>query len=282
MELFLQTYLLIPLAYFGLAILVLVFSKLLNDWTTPYSVDEELHEKDNPALALSFSGYILGVVIVFTGALLGPSQGLFMDIVMTGAYSLVGVILLNIARVVNDKLVLYKFSNVKEIIEDQNAGTGAVQFGAYIASALIIAGAINGQGGGPLTALTFFALGQVFMALFAPIFCKFTPFDVHAEIEDDNIAAGAAFGGALIAIGMILMHASAGDFESWQYNLGIFAGEAVIGLALLPLARFGFDKIAFPNADLQQEIKEDRNLGAGIMEACCLIGFAALLSVTFG
>jgi uncharacterized membrane protein YjfL (UPF0719 family) len=272
----------IGLAFVALALLIITAAKLINDFLTPYLIDLELAKKDNVALAVSFSGYLLGVVIVFIGAYLGPSKGLVADLLYVGGWSLFGVVLLNLSRMINDRLILYKFSNVKEIIEDKNVGTGAVQAGSYIASGFVVAGAINGQGGGLLTALAFFFAGQVVLVLFGFIYQFFTRYDIHAEIEDDNIAAGIAFCGALIAIGIVLGHASAGEFINWSANMTTFAREAAIVVILIPLVRLCFDKITFSKVDLNHEISVDRNVGAAILEASAMIAFASILVHIFG
>ena len=260
-----------------LYIVVLLLSKMVHDWFTPFSVDDELTQKDNLALAVSMGGYFMATTIVFLGALLGPSSGILQDLLLVGGYSLLGILLLNLSRLINDKCVLYKFSNVKEIITDRNAGTGAVQFGSFVASGLIVAGAINGEGGGLVTALVFFALGQLALILFAVIYNRFTPFDIHAEIEKDNVAAGVGFGGALVALGCILMRGVSGNFVSWSYNLQNFAWSVVLVFVLLPVVRFIFDKLIIPKADLNKEIQQDRNVGAGFLEALVMIGFAVVL-----
>ncbi len=184
--------------------------------------------------------------------------------------------LLNLARVINDKITLYKFCNVKEIIEDRNAGTGAVQCGAYIASGLIVAGAIHGEGGGIITALVFFFLGQIALILFTFIYNVITPFDIHDEIEKDNVASGVAFGGTMIAMGIILMNGSKGDFISWQHNISKFAIYTLAGFIVLPIARYFLDKMVLAGSDLNHEIAKDRNLGAGLLEMTVAISFAAL------
>ena len=48
-------------------------------------------------------------------------------------YSLGAIAVLNLTRFLVDRLVLFKFNVEKEVIEDQNAGTGAVEFAVYIA-----------------------------------------------------------------------------------------------------------------------------------------------------
>ena len=50
-----------------LGVLVLVIAKIAKDFFTPYGLDEQLTEKDNPALGLSMTGYYLGVISVFLG-----------------------------------------------------------------------------------------------------------------------------------------------------------------------------------------------------------------------
>lgn len=269
------------LAFIALAILILTVAKLINDFLTPYLIDLELAKNDNLALAVSFSGYLLGVVIVFLGAYMGPSKGLLADLLFVGGWSLFGVVLLNLSRVINDRLILYKFRNVKEIIEDRNVGTGAAQAGSYIAAGFIVAGAINGEGGGLLTALAFFFVGQLVLVLFGFIYQLCTKYDIHAEIEDDNVAAGVAFSGALIAIGIVLGHASAGAFVSWTANLTTFASEAAAVIVLIPLVRLCFDKITFSKMDISHEIATDRNVGAAILEASAMISFATILAYIF-
>lgn len=268
-------------SYVALATLILFAAKYINDFLTPYLIDVELGTRDNVALAVSFCGYLFGVLVVFLSAMVGPVTTLVEDLVRTGAWALGGILLLNLSRLINDRGILYKFSNVKEIIEDRNAGTGAVQAGSYVASACVVAGALHGEGGGILTLLAFFAAGQVLLVLFSLLYNLITPYDIHAEIERDNVAAGVAFGGGLIAIGIVLMHASAGDFISWQVNFTQFGLEALIILVLFPLVRWFFDKAIIAKLDLNKEISEDRNLGAALLEATVMISFAILLVVIF-
>lgn len=264
-------------SFLGLFLAILVLAKLANDILTPYSIDLQLTKRDNLALSVSLAGYFIAVVIIFVGALLGPSKGLINDLLLIGGYSIGGLLLLNFSRFINDKLILHKFSNVKEIIEDQNAGTGAVQFGSYVASGCIIAGAIHGTGGGPLTALVFFLLAQVLLIVFGLLYNVITPYDIHEEIEKDNVAAGVAFGGGLVALGIVLMRASSGSFISWGANLRSFGIDAALIFVLLPLMRIFFDRIILPGARLDTEIEKDKNIGAAILEAGVMVSFSSVL-----
>ena len=53
------------LVYVGIGLVVLGIGKLVQDFLTPYRINDQLRTKDNVALALSITGYYLGIVIVF-------------------------------------------------------------------------------------------------------------------------------------------------------------------------------------------------------------------------
>ena len=236
-------------------------------------------------------------------------------------YTFAGLLLLNLGRWVVDRLVLTQFSTTKEIIEDRNAGTGAVEFGAYIATALVIAGAISGnvlpQGldaeianvavavadqaqpvdpgsaaeavtavanvestSGPspwLTTIVFFLLGQIVLVLFARVYQWATKYDIHAEIEKDNVAAGVALGMGMISIGIVLLKATMDDFVSWKDNLTEFAMLAAVGFVILMIMRKFTDRVLLPNTTIAHEIANDQNIGAAWIEGVVSIGMAAII-----
>lgn len=266
-----------PTALLVLFAVLFVVAKWLNDLVTAHAVDHELTKQDNPALAVSIAGYYLGIIIVFIGAVIGPSTSLLWDLLLVGGYGFGGIVLLLISRVINDRLILRGFSADRELIEDQNLGTGAVLFGSYVASALIVAGSIQGEGGGPHTALAFYALGQVALVGFTWIYDWMAPYSLLDQIEQDNVAAGVGFGGALIAIGIIVMRAVSGPFVSWAADLQYLGLNVLIVFVYLLGIRLFFDRIVIPRSDLNLEITRDRNVGAGLLEGSVSIGFAAVL-----
>ena len=266
-----------PALFVLLFVVVFVIGRWADHLVTSYAIDEQITDADNPALAISLSGYYLGIAIIFIGTSLGPSYGLGRDLLLMGSYSLGGIALLLLSRIINDRLILRDFSTEKEIIEDRNMGTGIVLFASYVASALIVAGALHGQGGGPHTALAFYALGQVALIAFSWVYDVVTPYSLHDEIEQDNFAAGIGFGGALVAIGIIVMRAVSGNFVSWGADLQYLGLNVLIVFVYLLGVRLFFDRLVLSGADLQEEIVNDRNVGAGLLEFTVSIGFAAVL-----
>lgn len=256
---------------------VFLTAKLLKDTLTPYHLVEELAKRDNFAVGISLGGYFLATAIIFVGVVSGPSRGLLLDVVTVIAYSAVGLIFLNVSRWCLDKLVFHKFCDITAIVENQNCGMAAVRFGAYLATGMIAGASLYGQGGGIHTAVAFFLLGQLALLLFARIYDWLTPYDLQEEVQAGNFAAGVAFGGTLVALGLIVAKSVSGDFVGWGSNLLRFAEISITGIVVLKLIRVFMDRMVLTGHDLNTEIAEDRNLAAGFVEMCVSISFALVL-----
>jgi uncharacterized membrane protein YjfL (UPF0719 family) len=245
-----------------------------------YRLTHELVERDNAALALAVAGYYFGLVLALGGAIVGDSAGIVEDLIDMFTYGLLSIVLLNLSWILCDKLILYKFKVTDELIRDQNPGTGAICFAISTASGLIIFGAVSGDGGNIWTAIAFWSIGQVMLILASLVYNFITPYDIHAEIEKDNIAAGVSFSGALIAMGIILGLAAEGDFYSWREDLPKFLLIASLGLVILPPIRFLTDKVLLPTVKLTDEIarQEQPNVGAAYIEAFSYIAAAFVIN----
>ncbi|MDH5721554.1 MAG: DUF350 domain-containing protein [Spirochaetia bacterium] len=253
------------------------FSLFVKDKIAPYSIQEQLGTHKNLAVSISLTGYLIGIVFILLGSYLGPSKGLKQDIINFIGYGLMGVLLLNAARFINNKLLFRKFYSVDEIVRDKNAGAGAVEFGSYIASALIVAGSIYGEGGSILSVLVFFSMGQLVLLAATIVYNLITPFDIHHEIEKDNAAAGIAFAGILAGTGVILLKGIAGNFIDWKTSLIDFGISVAISLAIFPLVRLLLDKIMLPKIDLNSSIAKDQNIAVALLEMSASISIAIII-----
>lgn len=243
-------------------------------------ISDELVIKDNFAFALAQIGYYAGLLLSIGGAVIGESKGIVTDLIEITVYGLLGVLLLNLSIFINRKLILRKFCVYKEIIDDQNAGTGLVVGASAFATGMLILGAVYGDGGGIDTALVFWIIGQVALVLTAFVYELILPYDVHKEIEKDNVAVGIGFAGALIAIANLIRNAIMHDFESWSESFIMIAVQVAIGLLLLPVVRYLTDKILLPGSDLTHEIvRQDKpNHGAALIEAFAYIGGSIIIT----
>ena len=275
------------LVYVGMGVVVLLIGKLVQDLLTPYKINDQLRTKDNVALGLSITGYYLGTVIVFLGAVyqefspivegLGFTTDHWWNVLEVFLTSLAGIAALNLARILVDRLVLHRFSTSRKIIDDQNAGTGAVEAGVYVATALVIAGSVSGEGGGPETSLAFAALGLLVLVLYTLFYELTTSFNTHDEIDGNNTAVGVALAGNLVAIGIVVFKAVFGDFVNWGAALAEFITFAVLGFVLLLAMRLVVDLVMFPRVKVADELTIDRNLGVALIEGAVVVSASLIL-----
>ena len=245
-----------------------------------YILKDELVEKDNMAFALVLCAYYLGLTFSIGGVIAGPSAGLENDLIDMLVYGSLAIVLLNFSALINNRFILSEFDIRKEILEDQNSGTGVVEFAVFVATGLNIYGAVFGEGGSIFTAIAFWALGQTVLVLVSKYYNLITNYNIHEHIEKDNVAVGIGFAGALIGTGNLLRAASAENFISWEENLMTFTLYMLVGLILLPAARILTDRILLPGRSLADELVNQvkPNQGAAFLEASSYIGASFLIT----
>ncbi len=276
--------------YFGILFLLLLLGVLLFRKTLrytrasgePFHFDEELTTRDNPAFGIYFAGYIVGLALALVGTLSGlgadPADtllGMFIE-------SLIAIVLMRIGTLVNDRFVLYRFNDKKEIIEDRNAGTAFVYLGSFLATGLMINGILTGESESvPLMVLdiaVYWLVGQLILVIGGRVFQMISHYDVQAVIEADNVAAGICFGFFLVAQGAVARLALAGASGDILSELVTVAVYASLGTVLLCAGRFAADKILLPASPLDHEIARDGNMGAAAVVAATFSAIAILLA----
>ena len=290
------------LVFVAEGLIILALAKLARDVVTRYSVNEEVAQKANLAVALRLSGYFIGIILIFLGVLYQPFTGggfvslaeleamggfgfdraLGEEVLRVFLYSLAGIVALNLVRLLFDRLVLYKFQLEKEIVEDRNAGAGAAEFGMNVATGLLIAGAVAGDTGiseweSALTALAFFGMGLALLVVFALFYEFTTSFNIHDEIEGDNTAVGVAFGGNLIGIGLVTLKAVFGPFNGWGESIAAFLVFGLLGFILLYVMRLLTDLILLPTVRISHALSVERNVGVAFVESAVVISSALIL-----
>lgn len=242
------------------------------------NVREELVDKDNPAMAIVLGGYVLGIAIAIGGSLVGPSLTIklaFYDLLIYGPLAMV---LMICSHLISDRIILRSFDVSKEIIEDRNCGTAIIVAANHVSMGLIVYGAVAGEGT-IFTAFIFWFLGQMALVAATWFYCRILPFDVHREIEKDNVPVGIAFAGVIVATGNIVRFAIQGNFVSWGRDLLFFAVVMGLGALLLPLSRLLVERVMLSGRKLMDELvrQDNPNMGAAVIEAMIYIALSFLI-----
>lgn len=282
--------------YILLFFILFIISKIIFKFRNrKINLDNELTTKDNVAFSILTTGYFIGILIIFLGVIQGESYGYINDALLVLSYGLFGNLLLVISSIFNEKVVFAKkFKLYKEIIKDENNGTGFIEAANFIGSSLIIYGAINGKAinmfpslekvglyiSGFISLLIFWFIGQFILFIFLQIYKKISKYNILEEIEKDNVAVGIVYASIFVSISYLYSQAIKGDINSWFLTLENVLYYMGLGIILLPISRVFVDKIILPNSSLTDEIVNQKipNQGAALIEAFAYLGSAILIS----
>lgn len=282
--------------YIALFFLLFILAKVIFTFRNrKIDIPHELTTKDNVAFSIMTTGYYIGVLIVFVGVIQGESNGLVSDSISVLSYGILGNILLMAASLFNEKVVFgSKLHLYREIIHDENKGTGFIEAANYIGSSLIIYGAITGKAlnlfpelekngvfiSGFISLIVFWLIGQLILFLCLKTYTRFSSYNVMSQIEKDNDAVGIVYASIFVSIAYLYAQAIAGDIISWQLTFENILYYFGLGVILLPVSRYVVDTIILPGSSFTHEIIGQKipNQGAAIIEAFAYIGSAVLIS----
>ncbi len=273
--------------YLLVILIIMVIGKRLHSQFSSYDLDHELTTSDNKAVALSTTGYLFAIGLILWGVITPNGESsvtgfwsLIGDLIATFFWGLLGIGLLQISRYLNDRFLLPNFSNHKEIIEDRNLGTGAVEGCTFIASGIIIKTVLSGSGScffvDLIGTIFYFAVGQASFLIFGRLYQRISRFDLHHEIEQDNAAAGIAFGLSMVAVGILMA-----DYIAAYNSIFGLIFWIPISFFFLVTGRYIADKMLLPGALLDEEISQDRNWGAALIEGAVAIVIALVVGNLF-
>ena len=276
--------------YFGLLLLLLLLGVWLFRRTQRYrrvsgerfDFDDELTARDNPAFGIYFAGFVVGLTIALVGTISTLAADWLGNLISIGVNGVLGILLLHLGILVNDRLILYRFNDKKEIIEDHNAGVAFVYVGSFLASGLMINGVLTGESDSLLfmvrDILFYWLVGQAILVFGGWVFQRITHYDALAAIEQDNTAAGLCFGAFLAAQGAIARMSLVGTTSDILPELINVLVYALLGTLLLCIGRLVADKVMLPSSSLDHEVAQDANTGAAAVVAATFAAIALLLA----
>ena len=156
-------------------------------------------------------------------------------------------------------------------------GTAFVEAGIHIANGLIVLAIVQGEG--PLVSgIAFWLLAQAVLIVAGRLYEMITPHSIHDELERDNAAVGLAFAGLLVGMGNIISIAVAGDYSGWLVGLQVFAMKVGFGFVALYGIHKLTDVLLAPGISLgREQVKQQPNVGAGLIEAIGYLGGSTLI-----
>lgn len=266
------------------AVVLLVIARGVYQLVLGISMTEALIHQDNKAAAIALAGFLLGVIQVIIPVFTGPVHSFWHDLANVAVYGVAGIVVLTISGLIFTWYCTLTGTNLKEQIGQGNVAAGIVAAGAYLAVSGLTSGILTGDGGQLLPTIVFWAAGLGAIIVLTHLFRLLTAYDDAKLISQGNVAAALGFAGLLIAIGMMVGYSVAGTFTGYKEGFISFGLFLLLTLLFYPVRQIVVQMLmlggefSLYNGRLDHEIAEDKNVGAGVLEAVGYIATALLLT----
>jgi uncharacterized membrane protein YjfL (UPF0719 family) len=276
------------IGFVGLAVIVLlIIARVVFQIALGQSVTDTLINRDNKAAAVSLCGFLLGVINVVIPILSGPSHSFWADVKGVLAYGVGGIVAMAVASMIFEQYSRATGVPLREQIGAGNLAAGIVDGAIHLASSQIVAGALTGDGGSIVPTVVFWLAGVAALVVLTHVFRMLTAYDDADLIKNGNVAAALGCAGLIVAIGMMVGSAVSGSFTGYADSFRQFGVALLVVLILYPVRQIIVQMLflgagfSFKGGRLDHEIAEDRNVGAGLLEAVGYLATALIVTRLF-
>ena len=250
----------------------------------------ELSRKDNFAFGIAFGGGALALALIVAAAVGGePAASLVNEGMNVIAYALIGIVLLILGMLINDKVIFHRFS-LKEQIDQQNISAGIVQAANYLALGIIIQSTIRWveteTWEGLISIILVFFAAQVLLLLVTRLRAH-----IHMQrhegkrlqdaLQEGNPALAIRYTGHILATALGVSAAAALtpylQQTPWVSAAIWFLVSVGIALSITFFALLA-RRIILMGIDIVEEVDRQQNIGVAFIEAIIFISIAIILN----
>ena len=239
-------------------------------------VDTELEQADNKAFAICYSGYMLGLCILLTGPRTpsDPSDDPMQTILDQLLWGFLGIVLLTLNFLVQNKVLLYSLNNVVETLHG-NLFVAIVETSCFIGTSFNIRAVLSGSPGRNMaetigSTLLFYVLGQIIMIAFTFAFRNLLRTTTSWK-QGENPTTGIKMGCNIITLSIL----TSSPLEKTEELSAFFIYIILSSLFLLAFSML-LDKYILPG-NMNSEIENDQNWGLALVSGGVTISVAAIL-----
>lgn len=261
-------------AYATGVLLLMVVARVINSWLYRPTAAPGAGDNTNVALALRHGGMYLAIAIAMTAMFGDEVRGFWLDLATFLKDGAIVVVALIVAQQINDWFIVPGVHN-DTAVAGGNAAVGLTEFGSYVATGLIASVSFADGEVSWLTAIVFFALGQIALLIVFWVQELLLPGSFVKEVGRGTTGAGVTVAGILIALGIILRESIAGPFLGWYASVSGFAIYAAVGIVLLTIFQEVFNTCLVRRLRIEERY---HNVATSSVVACGQIGIAVVIS----
>ncbi|MDO6691895.1 DUF350 domain-containing protein [Aliiglaciecola sp. 3_MG-2023] len=276
-----------------IAICLLYALRLMSGKMASVSTTEELGSQDNIAFGISVAGRMLALCLVLSAAAASSDTNGFEEAAMSMLlYGLVGILLIKIGRILNDKIILNRI-NKEAMIKDRNTSVAIVDAASSVSTALIVSNVMLWVIGTDLNAL--FAVISGFIVTQAILLLRTRIYErrflalsqsntFQQTIAKGQLAVAVQHSGNLLATAIVVSASSSLLIYTPQGYVSNLTGWLIVGMGLtlmLLVLVIVAKKIILAGLNLAQEVEQQHNVGVASIEMVLSVGLALIVSGLF-
>ena len=254
----------------------------------------ELATRDNFAFGIAMAGGLFALALMLTGALSGEAGAtLLEELLSVLGYGLLGLLLISLGRIIQDRLVLTHMA-VQGEIRSGNISAAVVDLANSLAIGLILRAVMlwveSNELGGLLVILLAFLVTQLLMALVT----RYRLFvyarrhqggSLQEALQDGNLALAIRYLGHLLGAALGVTAASglvAYDPDRLAISLGVWVGVSFGLVVLVSLLSVLARLVVLMGVDPVEEVDSQRNVGVAAVECAIYLSMGLLLAALLG
>lgn len=254
---------------------------------------DELASRDNFAFGIAMSAGIISLALMLTGAVSGePGETYMKEVVSVLSYGVLGLLLIRLGRLAQDKLVFTGFEIQKEI-QSGNLAAALVDASNTIATGLVLRAVMlwveSDTLDGLLVVLAAFVLTQLLLAIVAKYRLivysrRQSGLSLEQAFKDGKVALAIRFFGHLLGVALAITAASgvvAYDGENLVQALGLWTAISLLFAVLVSLLAIVARNIILMGVDVVEEVNNQNNIGVAAIEAAIYISIGLFFTALF-
>lgn len=254
---------------------------------------EELATRDNYAFGIAMAAGIVALALMLTGAVSGEVGDTYLsEIVSVLSYGVLGVILIKIGRLIQDKFVLTGI-RIQEQIKSGNLAAALVDAGNTLATGLVLRAVMlwveSDTLNGLLAVLAAFVITQLLMALVSKyrvvVYARRHDGEsLQSVLEAGKVALAIRFLGHIIGVALAITAASgvvAYQTENLLMALLVWALVALVFSILVSLIASIARNVVLYGIDVVEEVDNQNNVGVAAIEASISISIGLFFVALF-
>jgi len=254
---------------------------------------EELASRDNAAFGIAMAAGTVSLALMLTGAVSGELGATYLqEIVSVGSYGILGLVLIKVGRLIQDK-VLLRGIEIQTQIKSGNVAAALVDAANTLAIGLILRAVMlwveSETLSGLLVVLAAFVITQILLALVTSYRIQvYSRRNGGASLQSafaaGNIALAVRFMGHLIGVALALTAASgvvAYSETSLHIALLTWAGVTLLFTLLVSLLAVVARSVILAGINVVEEVDQQHNLGVAAIEAAIYISIGLFFTALF-